>query len=234
MNPFGLPRDPDWSVYRRVLIDGKFYVNLANSLYYSAFATVLSSIVCILAGFAIVRMRWRASGLYLAILMLGIMIPIDSMILPLYVIIRKAGLNTPKITLVLIYGAFSLPRTIFIITGFLKDIPKSIEEAAIIDGCTIWQVLRQIIIPIIQPAIATAAIFNFLNVWNDLLISLIFISDVKEMTIQTGLMKFQGTYETQYAVMLAGVTIVVLPIMLVYVLLQKRIIEGMTAGATKG
>ena len=233
-NPFGLPSAPNWHVYYKILVKNRFIVNVGNSLYYSTTTTIFTLMICLLAAYAITRMKWKLNGVFLGMLMVGIMIPGNAMILPLFVLTRKIGLSEPMITLVLVYTAGAIPRTLFILSGFLKSIPRGIEEAAVIDGCNIWQVIFKIVTPVMLPAIATVCIFNFLSTWNDLLMSLIFISESSKMTIQTGLLMFQGIYKTDYGTMLAGVVVTILPVMIIYVLLQKQIIAGMTAGALKG
>ncbi len=232
--PFALPQSPNWKVYYDVLFTNKFMVNIANSLYYSVCSVVLSLLVCYLASYGISRMRWKLSGVAMGILMIGIFIPLEAMILPLYLTTREMGMSNPRMSLPFIYAAFSLPRTIFILIAFLRDIPRSLEESAVIDGSSIWGAMFRIIMPVMKPAVATVCIFNFLGVWNDLFLSLIFISKNSQMTIQTGLLKFQGVHSTQYANLLAGVVIVIVPILIVYVFFQKYIISGMTSGAIKG
>lgn len=233
-NPFGFASDPNWAVFERILIHDEFYRNIFNSVYYAVTTTALSAIVCFLAAYAITRMKWKLRFGFLAMLLTGILVPNNAVVLPLFVLTRRIGFSDPRITLVLVFTAFSLPRTVFILAGFLRDLPRSLEEAAVIDGCNIWQAMAYIVAPVVKPAIATVSIFNFLLVWNDLLLSLVFIREIDGMTVQVGLRRFQGLYETDYPTLLAAVTLVIVPIMVAYVFLQKNIITGMTAGASKG
>ena len=234
INPFGLPEAANWGIYKGLLVNKGFYVNVLNSLYYATSTMMVSALICFLGAYAITRMKWKLSGLFLAMLMIGIMVPENAMVLPLYVLLQRFGISNPRIALIFVFTAFSIPRTIFILTGFLQDVPRSIEEAAVIDGCSIWKVMFRIVFPLLKPAFATVCIFNFLQVWNDLFISLIFITANTEKTIQLGLLKFQGDHFTQYTILLAAVAITIIPIMIAYFIFQKNIIKGMTAGATKG
>lgn len=234
LSPFSLPQNPDFSIYKTLLIEKGFVYNILNSLFYAVTTVVVSAMVCYLGAYAISRMKWKLSKVVLALLLLGLMVPQHSMVLPLYVVMQKIGIDSPRISLILVFTAFAIPRTIFIFVGFLQDISRSMEEAAIIDGASIWKVIFMIILPMIKPALATVCIFNFLQVWNDLFIGLIFITDNAQKTIQLGLLQFQGLYETQYNILLAAVSVAIIPIMVVYAFFQKNIIKGITAGAIKG
>ena len=234
LNPFGLPKNFLWENYREVFINFKLFINMLNSFYYAFFGVLLVVIVGVLASYAIVRMRWKLSNKVFALLMTGMLVPMHSVILPLYLSVRRAGITSPRIVLALIFAAFALPRTIFILSGFLKDLPRTIEEAAVIDGASLIRIVVSIVIPMLKPAIATICIFNFLTIWNDLLIGLVFITKDIDKTLQLGILKFKGDYVTMYNYVITAILIAIAPTITVYLIFQKRIISGITAGAVKG
>lgn len=234
LNPFGLPSVAHFENYKAVLIDMGMWRYMLNSLYY-AFASVLLTLLCaIFAAYAITRMRWRFSGLAMGVLLTGLLIPMHAIILPLYLTVRKAGVNSPQIVLVLIFAAFALPKSTFILANFLKGIPATIEEAAVIDGAGLGTVIVRIITPLLAPAISVCVVFDFLTVWNDLLISLIFISEKTQRTLQLGIMMFKGDYTTNYSYLMTAVCCAILPTITLYIFFQKKIVAGLTSGAVKG
>ena len=123
---------------------------------------------------------------------------------------------------------------IFILTGFFLSIPRDIEEAAVMDGCSIYRIFYQIIMPISKSSVVTVAVIVFINIWNDLLLPQIFLTDPSKMTLPVGLTAFQGQYATDYTAMIAAVVITIIPSVIVYILLHRNIMEGMVAGAVKG
>lgn len=232
--PFSLPKVWKLSNITDVLFKDQFYRYIFNSFKIALFSCTLSALTSVSASYALIRMRWKWSRKVNALLMIGIMIPMHAVILPLYLTVRKSGLSNPHLILVLLFAAFALPRSIFIISGFLKDIPVALEESAAIDGASMYTILARIITPLLSPAIATVCIFNFLSVWNDLLISMIFVSETKDLTIQLGIMRYMGENTTLYGLVMAAVLISAIPTIAIFLLFQKKIIAGISAGAVKG
>lgn len=233
-DPWGLPAVFHWETYMQLFTKYAMGMNFVNSFYYSTAGCVLSLLVCITAAYAIARMRWRYSGAMMGFFLLGLMIPAHSTIIPLYISAFKAGVKDPRISLVLIFAAFSIPTTVYILAGFMKNIPREMEEAAVMDGSSIPGALARIIVPLLKPAIATVTIFTFLSIWNDLLFSLIFINNEKYNNIQLAITKFQGSYGSKYGSLLSAIVVSIIPTIIVYILLQDKIVKGMTAGAVKG
>lgn len=233
-NPWGLPKVFNWLVYFEVWVKFDVQTYLFNSLYYASMGCLISMLVCTMAAYAISRLKWKLSKPVLGFFLLGLMVPIHAALVPLYVSVSKIGLKNPRITMVGIFVAFSIPTTIYILTGFLESIPRAMEESAVIDGCNIVRVFASIVVPLLKPALATITIFNFLSMWNDLLFGLVFINNEKQKTLQLGIMKFQGQFATRYSYLLAAIVITIIPSIAAYIILQDRIIKGMTAGAVKG
>ena len=163
------------------------------------------------------------------------MIPGHSTIIPLYLtlipVIEAVG---AKSTILIPYVAGTLPISVFIISSYMRSLPNSVEEAAIIDGCNIRQLFFRIIIPMSLPAVASVTIFNFLGVWNELMLALVFLTKNAEQTLPLALLRFSGRFGTQWSETLATVSIAVIPSILLYVILQEKLIKGMTAGSVKG
>jgi raffinose/stachyose/melibiose transport system permease protein len=235
LNPWGLPTSINFSVYKKVW--NEFYVGraLLNSLTIASLTVILSLAFSLTASFAIARMRWRFSNVVLAFLLTGLMIPGHSTIIPLYLtlipVIEAVG---AKNAILIPYVAGTLPISVFIISSYMRSLPNSVEEAAIIDGCNIRQLFFRIIIPMSLPAVASVTIFNFLGVWNELMLALVFLTKNAEQTLPLALLRFSGRFGTQWSETLATVSIAVIPSILLYVILQEKLIKGMTAGSVKG
>jgi raffinose/stachyose/melibiose transport system permease protein len=233
-NPWGIPKVFFWQNYTEVLFKYDLKTNFFNSLTYSTIGCVVSLIVCAMAAFALTRMKWKLSKLTMVFFLLGLMVPIQSALVPLYILVTKLGFSTPRVNIVSIFVAFSIPTTIFILASFMRSIPRELEEAAVIDGCSIPKAFWNIILPMTKPAIATVTILNFLNIWNDLMFGLIFLNNEADKTLQLGIMRFQSNYGTRYGYALVGIIIAIVPSILIYAVLQDKLVKGMTAGAVKG
>lgn len=162
------------------------------------------------------------------------MVPIHATLIPLYIIFSKIGLINSLIGLIIPYTVFAFPMTIYILSNFFSSLPREIEEAAVIDGCGLWEVFIKIILPISSPGLATVSIFGFVASWNELLVAMIFSTNDTAKTLPVGLTNFVGTYSTNYAPMLAAIVLAMLPTIIIYCLFSNRIIAGMTAGSVKG
>ncbi len=235
LNPWGLPSSIQFSVYSKVWHEFNVGHALFNSLTISILTVLLSLVLSLTASFAIARMRWRFSNVVLGFLLAGLMIPGHSTIIPLYLslipVIEAVG---AKNAILIPYVAGTLPISVFIISSYMRSLPSSVVEAAIIDGCNIFQLFLRIIVPMSLPAVASVTIFNFLGVWNELMLALVFLTKNTEQTLPLALLRFSGRFGTQWSETLATVSIAVLPSILLYVILQERLIKGMTAGSVKG
>lgn len=234
LDPFGLPDVYLWENFRIVMFDNNILLNMLNSFYYVIMGLLLTTIICVMASYAVVKMEWKLKNTVFGLLLLGMFIPINSLLLPVFIGSRTFGVDSPRIILVLIFTVFAMPRTIFIMSGFLKDIPRTIEEAAVIDGANLFTIIFKVIIPLLKPAIATSTIFNFLSIWNNLLLPLIFINKEADKTLQLGMLKFRGEFITSYNLSLTAVLISVIPTIGLYLFFQKGIVKGITAGSVKG
>jgi len=233
-NPWGITPSPVFENYKTAWSAGKIGISFFNSVFVSLVSMVLTIIIASMAAFAITRLKWKLSGKVLGFLLLGVMIPIHSTLIPLFLMFNKVRLTNNYLALILPYVAFALPTSVFILTGFMSTIPGEVEEAFIIDGGSMAGVFWKVIFPLSKSAIATISIFNFVSMWNELMFALIFMSDPAKMTLPVSLTRFKGQYSTNWTVQLAAIVIMVIPSVLVYLFLSDRIIESMTIGAVKG
>jgi multiple sugar transport system permease protein/raffinose/stachyose/melibiose transport system permease protein len=213
---------------------GSFGVYFFNSLFYTGVTLAFVLFFASMAAFVFARFRFLGRNFFYFLFIGSLMIPIPGAFIPLYVLLIKLGLADTRLGLILPYTNAGLALAIFILKTFFEDIPKEIEEAAIIDGCNKFDLYWKIFLPLSKPAIATVSIFTVLAVWNEFLLALIIINNRDLMPIQRGIMVFQGEHLTDYSLLMAGLTIATIPLLLIYFFLSKYIIKGITAGAVKG
>lgn len=170
----------------------------------------------------------------MAFFLSGIMIPVHSTLIPLYVTLRPLAKVDERLALMIPYVVFGLPVAIFIISNYMKSIPLSLEEAAVIEGCSLIKSFFNIILPMTKPAIATVSIFSFMGIWNELMFALVFLQRSTVQTLPLGILRFTGLYTTQWQPTMAAIVIAMIPSLIIYSILQEKIIGGMTAGSLKG
>lgn len=233
-SPFGLPSRPDVANYSQVLQDADLAGAFRNSVVVTLCSVVLTLFVASLAAFGIARIPgWKGWVVYGA-LVLGMAVPAQANMIPQYVEFDRLGLTNSLVGLVLINVVVTLPIAVFILTGFMKTLPREIYEAAAIDGAGPWRTYRSIAMPLSRPSLAATAIFLFVIHWNELLYPLLFIQQPGKRTLPLALLNFQGEFQTNYPVLFTGVVVASAPLVLTYVLLQRYFVAGMTAGSVKG
>jgi raffinose/stachyose/melibiose transport system permease protein len=213
---------------------GNIGASFLNSTFVALSTVAITILAASMAAFAIRRLKWKYSGLALAIFMLGVFIPIHSTLIPLFMIFNKIKLINNYLSLILPYTAFALPTSIFILGGFMSSFPREIEEAAVMDGCKMSGVFWRMIFPLSKTAIVTISIFNFVNSWNELMFAIIFMPATGRMTLPVSLTRFRGQYSTNWTIQLAAIVIMVLPSLIAYIFLNDKIIKSLTVGAVKG
>lgn len=187
-----------------------------------------------MAAYGITRLKWRLSGAVKMTFMLGMMIPVHAILIPLMVLFTKLHLTDTYIGLIIPYTVFGFAQAIFIMCGFFASVPREMEEAAVIDGCSIWKCFWTVIIPISRPGLFTIGLFVFNGTWNELLVALIFTNSDAIKTLPVGLATFVGEYSTNYGPMLAAIVIAILPALILYCCFSNQIVGGLTSGAVKG
>lgn len=233
-NPLGLPKIWRFENYKFALTQGGLLRCFFNSLLYTGVSIVISGLVSAMAAYAIVRLKWKLNKLTMIVFTVGIMIPLNAALLPLFLVMDKLKLIDTYWALIIPYTAFSIPLSVLILSGFYAAIPRDLEEAAFIDGCGIYRIFFKIILPIIKPAIATVSIFNFLGNWNELMFANTLVNSAKYKTLTVGIMAFSGQYTTQWGQIGAGMVLATIPTVIIYVLLSDQVQSSLIAGAVKG
>jgi multiple sugar transport system permease protein/raffinose/stachyose/melibiose transport system permease protein len=223
-----------WENYVIAWTRGGFGVYFLNSVFYTV--TVVGGLIIIasLAAYAFSRLEFRGKrGLY-GIFLAAMMIPIPGAFIALYILLVKLNLVNTRLGYILPQINIGLSLAIYILKTFFDEIPTEIEDSAMVDGCSPLGIWWHIALPLAKPAIAVIAIFNALAVWNEYILAMIILQDKVKMPLQRGLMIFQGAHFTEYPLLMAGITLTVIPIVVIYLFMQRYIIEGITAGAVKG
>lgn len=233
-HPFSLPTV--WRVdnYINTLSTSHLNVSFLNSTIVTISTILLTILVCSMASFVIARVEFKLNFAVLTFFLLGLMVPEVSCLLPLFILYQKVKMINSLVTLILIYSTMGMSVNILMMTGFMKSIPKEIEESAIIDGSSMPRVFWSFIIPLSRVVIVTVAILTFLWTWNEYLFGLVFISKPLLKTLPVALAGFKTAHQVFYGPMSAGIIITVIPVILVYTVLQEQVIRGMTMGAVKG
>lgn len=233
-NVIGLPKTWRFVNYQRALTDGGILRYFLNSVFYSVITLVIAGLFTAMAAYAIARMRWKLKGVVFSLFTLGIMIPTQAALLPLFQVLDKLGLKGGYLGLLIPYISFGIPMSVMILVGFYKGIPVEMEEAAYIDGCGIFRCFLSIMLPMIKPALATASIFTFLGTWNELMFANTLVDKAEFRTLPVGIMSFAGQYSTDWGLIGAGMVIATLPTILIYFMLSNQVQESLVAGAVKG
>lgn len=233
-NLIGLPQHLLWNNYQNALFGGKVGIYLLNSIIVTAATILFTVLAATMATFAIQRMRWKLSKVTMSILMVGLMVPMHAALLPVFVVMRNLHLLNTRWSLIIPYTSFAIPMGILIISGILDGIPREMEEAACIDGCSIYRLFFSIILPMLRPAIATTAIFTFLQSWNELMLAVTFISRDSMKTLTVGIQSMAGQYLTEWGPIGAALVVATIPTLLLYSLLSDQVQKSLVAGAVKG
>lgn len=232
MSLFEIPENIAWQNFWNAITKGRLFMYMKNDLIVSCIKVPLGILVESLAAFALTRTNIKhKTGIFIFFL-IGMMLPMQVALVPINVVYNKIGWLNTYHGLFFAYIGFGISFGILILRGFMRGIPKDIDEAARIDGCTKWQLYYRIIMPISKPAIATLVITDFLSTWNEYLLASVIINDTYKKTVPVGLMTFVGEHGTDYGYLCAGVLICVIPVLVVYLIFQKYFVEGIS-GAVK-
>lgn len=235
LNPFGIPQQFVFSNYVEAWVNAKISTYFFNSLYISIFASAATILIGSMFAFAITRMRQgKWNTLLFSFILVGMLIPNNALMLPIYTIVRKLGILNTHWALIIPYTANAIPFTIIILAAFMRSLPREIEEAAVVDGLKAQGIFARIIVPLTVPAMVTVFIVNFLGNWNEFLLANYFLSNDELRTLPVGMVQFRDQYQMNYAQMSAGIVYSVVPVIVIYAILQEKIIEGVTAGSVKG
>jgi raffinose/stachyose/melibiose transport system permease protein len=234
VNPFGLPQQWEWSNYADILFSKRYWQLLRNSLIISTLTVTLTLIVASMAAFTFAHVTFFGSSMLLSYLTLGLLFPAATAILPLFIKVRDLGLLDTYFGVVLPQVAFSLAMSILLLRRFFKDLPYELLEAALVDGCTYVKFFRYVTLPLSRPILATVGTITFVNSWNAYLVPLVMLNTDSLYPWPLGIMVYQGEYSSEWSLILAFITLTILPTIVLFIFAQKHIVAGLTAGAVKG
>jgi raffinose/stachyose/melibiose transport system permease protein len=230
-DPFGLPDEWRWSNFAEAWAEAGLGGLYLNSLIVTVAAVSLSVLCATAAAFAFTRTEFPGRRWLYRLMLIGLLLPPPVVAIPLFGILRDLGLLNTLWALILPGAAWSLSLTVFVMTGYFRAIRPDMEEAAMLEGASTFRIFRDISLPMVWPSMLTMAIVNTISIWNELMFALLFITDEEKRTLPVGLIRFFGRYSTDYAMVFAALTITTLPILMLYFVLQRQVIAGLSATA---
>lgn len=230
---WALPANPTLDNFREIL-GASFFTYLGNSLFVVTASILLVVLFASMAAYVFARMRFRFNGPLFALIIAGLVVPIHVTLIPVYLLTTSLGIYNHTYALIGPYVAFSLPISIFILTNFMREIPRELEEAARIDGCGPMRAFFAIILPLTRPGLATIAVFNAVALWNEFVFAYVLTSSQEMRTLPLAIWEFQGQYASNIPMIMAVLTLSTLPLVLAYILFQEQLVKGIMAGAVKG
>jgi raffinose/stachyose/melibiose transport system permease protein len=234
VNPFGLPQHWEWSNYAGILVSERYWQLLGNSLIISTLTVTLTLIVASMAAFAFAHVTFFGSSMLLSYLTLGLLFPAATAVLPLFIKVRDLGLLDTWLGVALPQVAFSLAMSVLLLRRFFKDLPYELLEAALVDGCSYIKFFRYVTLPLSRPILATVGTITFVQSWNAYLLPLVMLNTDDRYPWPLGIMVYQGEYSSEWHLILAFITLTILPTIILFVLAQRHIVAGLTAGAVRG
>jgi N,N'-diacetylchitobiose transport system permease protein len=229
-----LPTDFTLDHFSFVLDEGNFTTYLRNSVLVALATVVVSGLLALLAAVAVARFRFRFRTSVLILVLVVQMVPMEALVIPLFVQAKDLQLLDRLVGLVVVYVAFSLPFAIWTLRGFVATVPKDIEEAAYVDGASWGRMFWTILMPLVAPGLVATSIFSFIVAWNEFIFALTFMTDESRYTAAVGLREFFTAYGNDWGAIMAGSTLITVPVMIFFVIVQRRLSSGLVAGAVKG
>ncbi len=228
------PGDVVLDHYRALFRDRDFWTPVRNSLVVAGTTTVLCVSLGALAAYALARLTFRGKVPVLAFILAVTMFPQITIVSPLYLMLRRLHLINTYPGLVLPYVTFAMPLTVWLLTGFFRRLPRDLEEAALVDGASRWQAFTRVVLPLALPGLATTAILTFIYCWNEFLFALSFTVGPDRQTVPVAIALFRGQYQVPWGEILAAAVVATIPVAVMVLFFQRRIVQGLTAGAVKG
>lgn len=231
--PFGLPKKPTMENYRQAWKLGNMGMAAFNSIFYTTIATVITILLSLSVGFSLTKFGYKSAKVYYSLFTLGLLITVNSVIAPLFVLETNLGLYNTRLGVILPYIAFGLPMAVLLSTSYIRGIPDSLIEAAVIDGATYIQIFNRIIIIICSPVLATIAILTFLKNWNEFILVFVLTSGENMRSLPVSINSFAGRLNVNYGMQFAALVIGTLPMILFYIVAHDLLIKGFGEGALK-
>lgn len=234
--PEFFPVHPTLRAFREILGDPVFRQNLLNTLIITLGAVLISLVVGFLGALAIARFRWRGRRIFVLVVLVVQMIPLLALTIPLSLLLDQFDLKNNLLGVIIAYLIFSMPYTVWTLRAFIVGIPKELDEAAMVDGCTRWQTFTKVILPLTGPGLVATGVYCWILAWNEFVVANTLLLDNNKQTLMVYLLQFQAssTHGADYAGMMAAATLTSLPVVILFVIFQRRISSGLTAGAVKG
>ncbi len=229
-----LPKHLQFGNYVKAFIEGKMYTYFLNSLFNTIIPVMLVIFFSFSIAYVLARYTFRGRNAIYTMFIVGMLVPVYSLIVPLFIQFKTLGMADKLGTLILPYVALRMPLSIFLFESFIRTIPYELEEAAFIDGAGPLKTMFKIVFPMCMPVTATVLILAFLDTWNEFPFALVLTTKQSLRTLPVGLTGFYGQYTTDYTTLMAALVLSILPVIIIYLIFRNRIIQGMTAGAVKG
>lgn len=230
------PKSLSFQNYKDVFSQGEFPRNILNSVFVATMTVAFALLLAVTASYALARVRFRGRTLLLLTILAVSMFPQIAVLAGLFELVRFIGVfNTPW-ALILSYTIFTLPFTVWVLTTFMRDLPVEIEEAAIVDGATPWIIITRVFMPLMWPALVTTGLLAFIGAWNEFLFALTFTSSNTTRTVPVAIALLSGAtqYETPWGIIMAASVVVTVPLIILVLIFQRKIVAGLTAGGVKG
>lgn len=233
LDTWGLPKTWLWENYVMAWKQGigRYFV---NSIIVTGVSVILTLIISSCAAFALARFDFKGQSVLLLIIIGGLMLSPQVSLISLFKFLQKLGIYNTYLALIIPYVAYRIPFTTFLIRSYMLSLPREVEDSAYIDGCSSWQVFSRIIMPMSKPILATGALLTAMSCWNEFMFALVFIESDKFKTIPVGLMNLRSSLSTNWTVLMAGLTLSVVPMIVMFLIFQKQLVRGITSGGVKG
>ena len=227
-------RKIDFRAYYEVLFEHGFLRYISNSVYVSIITVLFSVTLATIGGYAVTRLRFRGRGFMSTSILLIYMFPAIVLVIPLYVIFSRMGLRDSIHVLILVYLAQTLPVALYMLRSYFQTLPAEMEEAGLIDGCSRLGVIWRIVIPLSAPALASVALYTFMIAWNEFLFAFMFLDTPEKFTLSRGLVQLESSVHLSKQLVMAASVMVTIPILVLFLFFERRLVGGLTAGAMKG
>lgn len=230
-----LPREFTWDNFAFVLTDGGFDVFLRNSAIVALVTVLASAVIALLASVAVTRFRFTLRTSMLLMILVVQMVPLEALVIPLFIQVKNLGLLNSILGLMVVYVALSLPFGIWMLRGFVAAVPVELEEAAYIDGASWGRMFRSVMLPLVMPGLVATSVFSFITAWNEFIFAMTLLGGEKaQYTVSIGLRQFFGEHSNEWGYIMAASTLITLPVMIFFVVVQRKLSDGLVAGAVKG
>ena len=231
--PLGLPANPSFDSYLTAWNEANFSQYFVNSLTITVASVVLATGTAVLAAYVLGRYKFRGSTFLSIFFLSGLLLPFRLAIMPLFLLLENLGLIDSRIGLILVYAATGVPFSVFILSSYFRQLPAELTEAARIDGAGEFTIFARVMLPLVRPALATVAVFQFVPLWNDFFFPLVLLRSTDKWTLPVGMTRFFGEFQSDWSTLFAGILITLLPLVILFLVATKQIIAGLTAGIGK-